>query len=131
MDRKSEFQHFRGIIDMLSRLWPPDEETRAHGDRYLDYLLDPMIEHNFPLVRYGTWTKAEVLAQRLARRGGTKTESEYSLRDVLNAAWLARLRTPGSRAAIESVAAALCLVEPGNESNAPGATRISRGFGDG
>jgi hypothetical protein len=114
MDRKSIFPHFGGIIDMLSKLWPPDQETRAHGDRYLDHWLGPMIERNFPLVRYETWTKAQVLAQRLGRGGDTKTESEYSLRDVLNAAWLARIWTPGSRAAIENAAAALCIVEPGS-----------------
>ena len=110
MDRKSLFPHFEGIIDMLSKRWPPDQETRAHGDHFLDHWLGPMIERNFPLARYETWTKAQVLAQKLGRGRDTKTESEYSLRDVLNAAWLARIRTPGSRAAIESAAAALFVV---------------------
>jgi hypothetical protein len=111
MDRQSIERPYAGLIRIMRELWPPpDLPTCVRIDGYLDDWLCPMLKRNFPLVRYRTWPQASVLAGKLGK--GLEAGDASSLRDVLNAAWLARVEKPDERAAIEQAAAAWCMGEP-------------------
>ncbi len=94
MDRKSVERPFAGLIEELRSQWkPPDSQACVQLDDYLDQL-HPVVDRNFRLARYQTWTQASFLAGRLAEDSPAPGSS---VRDMLNAAWLARLRAPEQR----------------------------------
>lgn len=102
MDRQSVERPFAGLIQELRSQWqPPHPKTCVELDDYLDSL-HPMIERNFRLARYETWSEAAALAYKVSE--GPQAAQGFSVRDMLNAAWLARIRMPGSR---DQIAAAV------------------------
>lgn len=109
MDQRSLLAPFSGLIDILTKLWPPppDSNTCFTIDDYLDDWLDPMLEKNLPFARYRTEALPHSLASKLRQQA--KAEDGHSLRDVLNAAWLARIDTPESKKTIEQTAAGWCM----------------------
>ena len=98
---------FAGLIQMLRQVWPPPNPQACVAiDTYLDDWLHPMLDSNFPLVRYGTWPRAMALARELS--APEQPPTGVSLRDLMNAAWLARLEAPDSLPAIEQASERWC-----------------------
>ncbi len=118
---------YSGIIEQLRQLWegsldaadqpPLEAEVARQLDSRLNQLYE-LLDNAYSEARYASFSRAWTLAENWQAQ-----PDELTLRDVLNAAWLCRLRDRGENQTIGRKALKTCfdvIDSPGRQSHRPG-----------
>ena len=106
-------QPYHAVASGLERTWSDvvratggdpvlDEETAGRLDYLVDHVFLSLLQDKLGAARYDSLGQARVLARELGRGAALPEPHDVRMTDVLNAAWLARLREGGDGAAVDA-----------------------------